>query len=100
MSAETPAAAAPATQSGGSQAIPAIPAIPSSGQSIMPPASQNREAEELLKQTDALKEQVNERERQAKAQDAETQKMKAELEYYRKKAAEEAEQYKKAQEPR
>jgi small-conductance mechanosensitive channel len=59
----------------------------------MPPANQNREAEDLLKQTDMLKEQVT-------SQDEEVKKMRAKLEYFERKAAEEAEVYKKSQEPR
>ncbi len=85
---DAPAPTAPTTTSTQAAPAPAAAAAPAQQSSIMPPAGQNKEAEDLLRQTDLLKEQLK---------DAE--KLKAENAYWRKKADEEAEKYKKEREP-
>lgn len=88
--APTTSAAASAAPSVATQSQPQQPQQPQQQQqgSIMPPSGQNKEAEDLLRQTDLLKEQLK---------DAE--KLKAENAYWRKKAEEEGEKYKKEREP-
>ena len=70
------------------------PATAGAADSIMP--TQNKEAEDLLKQTSLLKEQVNE----ATAERERLRKMEQQLAYYQAKEREEAEIYKKNQEPK
>lgn len=70
----------------------------SAGQSITPNA--NPEAEGLLKQADMLKEQQTEAVSALEKERAEKAAMAAELAFFRKQAAEEAERYKIAQEPK
>ena len=64
------------------------------------PASNNEAAEGLLKQADMLKEQQMEAAKQLEKEKSEKSAMQKELEFYRAKAAAEAEEYKKAQEPK
>lgn len=77
------------------------------GQSVMPPGSENREAESILKQADLLKEQLNAKDKATQEQQQtlekerqEKLKLQEELAYYRKKAQAEAEAYAKEQEPK
>lgn len=74
------------------------PASAGAGQSITPNA--NPEAEGLLKQADMLKEQQTEAVSALEKERAEKAAMAAELAFFRKQAAEEAERYKVAQEPK
>jgi hypothetical protein len=64
------------------------------------PASNNEAAEGLLKQADMLKEQQMEAAKQLEKEKSEKSAMQKELEFYRAKAAAEAEEYKKQQEPK
>lgn len=64
------------------------------------PASNNEAAEGLLKQADMLKEQQMEAAKQLEKEKSEKSAMQKELEFYRAKAAAEAEEYKKVQEPK
>jgi hypothetical protein len=73
----------------------------------MPPGSENKEAESILKQADMLKEQLNAKDKATQEQQLTLQKerearseMEKELLYYRKKAQAEAEKYAKEQEPK
>jgi hypothetical protein len=102
MSANTPQTDAPQqtspTGQGQNQQQQQQQQAPSQG-SIMPPASQNREAEEILKQADLLKDQLAQKEKAAMQDREEKDAMAQELAMFRKEKAEQAERYKKEREP-
>jgi chemotaxis protein histidine kinase CheA len=83
------------------------PAAAAAGGSIMPPGSENKEAESILKQADMLKEQLNAKDKATQEQQqtlekerSEKTKLLDELAYYRQKAQAEAKAYAKEQEPK
>lgn len=85
----------------------ATPTPANGGGSVMPPGSENKEAESILKQADMLKEQLNAKDKATQEQQMALQKerearaeMEKELAFYRKKAQAEAEKYAKEQEPK
>jgi hypothetical protein len=76
------------------------PAAPLASGSLMPGNNANPEAEDLLKQTDLLKGKLSETERSRAQEQAEMQKKLARLDYLEQQASQQADKYRKEQEPK